>query len=88
MPLFLSSFLFPLFSLPLRAISNKMTREQKVGDALAHGVLVAAAGADELALDHLGLEQEAVQVAQRLGVCAQVLWRRRRGGESWEAELF
>lgn len=65
-----------------------MARQQEVGDALAHGVLVAAGGADELALDHLRLEQEAVQVAEGLGVLAQSLGRRRRGGEGWEAELL
>lgn len=48
---------------------------------------MAAGGADEPALDHLRLEEEAVQVAEGLGVRAQGLGRRGRGGEGWEAEL-
>lgn len=67
--------------------SDKVAGQQKVGDALAHGVLVAAGGADQLALDHLRLEQEAVQVAEDLGVRAQGLGRRGRGGEGWETKL-
>jgi hypothetical protein len=64
-----------------------MAGQQEVGDALAHGVLVAAGAAHELALDHLRLEQQAVQVPERLAVGAQVLWRRGCRREGWEAEL-
>lgn len=71
----------------LAAVSDKVARQQEVGNALAHGVLVPAGATHELALDHLRLEQQPVQVAERLGVRAQGLRRGRRSGQRWEAEL-
>lgn len=68
--------------------SDEVTGQQEVGDPLAHGVFVAAGGAHELALDHLRLEKEPVQVLERLGVCPQGLGRRWCCGQGWEAELF
>lgn len=57
-----------------------MTRQQEIRNPLAHGVLVAAAGAHELALHDLRLHQQVVQVLQRLRVRLQVLCRRRLWG--------
>jgi len=64
-----------------------MARKQEIGYALADGVLVAAAAAHEFALDHLRLEEEAMQVLERLAVGAQLLGRRGRGRQGREAKL-
>lgn len=47
---------------------DQVAWQQKVGDSFADGVLVPAAGAHELALHHLRLHEQAVQVRQRLVV--------------------
>lgn len=64
-----------------------MARQQEVGDALAHGVLVAAVAAHELALHHLRLHEQVVQVLQRLLVGRELLGRRRLRRQGWEAQL-
>jgi hypothetical protein len=65
-----------------------MTREQEVGDALSHGVLVPAVAAHQLALHDLGLHQQVVQVLKLLPVAFQLRGRRGLRRQGWEAELM
>jgi hypothetical protein len=65
-----------------------MARQQKVGNALADGVLVAAAAADELALHDLRLHEQVVQVLELLLVGLQFLCRRGLLWQGREAELL
>lgn len=65
-----------------------MAWQQKVGNALANGVLVAAVAADQLAFDNLRLQEEVVQVLEGLFVLLQLLCGRRLCRQFREAKLM
>lgn len=67
--------------------SYQVARQQKVGNALPHTVLVAAVAAHQLALHNLRLDQDVVQLRQQLVVRGQGLVRRGLLGQRGEAEL-
>lgn len=64
----------PAFFVPyLRGESDKMTRQEKVGNALPHGILVPAVPTNQLPLHDLRLHEQMVQVLERLLVALQLL---------------
>ena len=64
-----------------------MARQEEVSHAVLDSVLVPAVTAHELALHHLGLHEELVQLLEESLVGLEVLWRGRLLGEGGEAEL-
>lgn len=64
-----------------------MTRQEKVGNAVLDGVLVPAVTAHELALHHLGLHKQLVELLKESLVGLEILWRGGLLGERGKAEL-
>lgn len=52
---------------------DQMARQQEIRDALSHVVLVPAVPADQLALHHLRLDEERVQLLEHRLIALQVL---------------
>lgn len=71
--------------------SNHVARQQKVRNPLLNRILVLAAAADQLAVLHVHLHQQRVQVLQRLRRLAlfrhEILRVRRAFGQAGETEL-
>lgn len=65
-----------------------MTRQQKVRNAFLDGIRVAAVGTHQLPLGNLRLQQQVVQILQRLLISPQLFLRRRLLGQRRKAELF